>query len=161
MKKVATFLLVVFLFCFIFWIAGCKASKPTTSTLVKDSTYTTLTEKLVPVLIPADSLQISFQVECDPKTNLPRPASTSKKSVRAQSSVTIDSIGRLQANCLCDKEKAMVKVLEKEVNRLRAENKASIEYKTRPTGFIDWFCRIVTLSLLLFIAYNIYGQIKK
>lgn len=143
-------------------VFGCsrKVTTNTTSELT-DSTYVKEVPRFVEVKVPGDTVTLIQYIECDSVTNKPKPFNAKVKGLRSQVAVKVNSDGQLTTDCVCDSLRNVVKVMDKEIFRLRHEKKEVIkvithtEYKTR---WYDIAARWV--SVMTIIGFFIYLKFK-
>lgn len=140
-------------FLAIFILSGCnRRLTPTSVSETTDSTVTTITPKQILVRVPGEIVyQFSGPLPCDPIKLIPKPVTIQARKKSAFIKAVITPAGSIELSGGCDSLEQVVSVLDKEVFRLRNQNKTTIikEYKTRG---IDKFCRWFTgISLLLFV----------
>lgn len=122
--------IIFFMWSVVFLGAGCKTLHPAsqTSTTASDSTVVKQTAQLVPVSIPADTLEIALGAcpewasevkEAKNEGTHTTPAPIKVKGKRSSASVQIDKLGRLRMIFNCDAWRDSVSVLTTEVLRLK------------------------------------------
>jgi hypothetical protein len=152
------YLLMLWLLIILISIASaCSRKTITTTTEVRDSIVVKETVRYDTVTIPADTVRIEHQIECDPVTLKPVPAVLKKNSGRVSSSVTISSTGVLTVDSKCDSLQHIIRIMDREIFRLRHEKK-TVYIDKKPSAFKRWLDNIIytlVAVVVLFIVVRI------
>lgn len=77
-------------------------SKTDTVTIIRDSIHEKEVVRLDTVVIPGDTLQTTFTIECDSVTNMPKPAKFKGSSKRLVQTIVVGNTGQITAYCAAD-----------------------------------------------------------
>ena len=157
------YLLMLWLLIILITIASaCSPRVITNTTSVRDSIIVKETVRYDTLTIPADTVRIEHQIECDPVTLKPVPTVIKRNSGRVRSSVTISNTGQLTVDSKCDSLQHIIRVLDKELFHYRHERKTeTIEVTKYKTRWYDKLFRWMALILVLVILWNFrHGIIK-
>lgn len=102
MKVVKIILCALIALCSISCSRKSTVSKTETVTFFRDSIYEKETVKLDTIIIPGDTLQTTFTIECDSVTNMPKPAKFQSNSKRLVQTIIVGNAGQITAYCAAD-----------------------------------------------------------
>lgn len=144
-------------------VASVTTHATTTTT---DSTSTLITERLVPVYFPADTLVYYAEVEC-PDGMPPAPIIANVNSSRSSLDVKLQG-SQLQVMSNCKEWKDSVKVRDAEIHRLKTLVKSSDTKETVPVKYIPkiyvyamWYaCIDIGQKLLRLLLKAVFAYFK-
>lgn len=139
-------------------VVGCsRKDTASTSTIVLDCTYVKEVPRFVEVKIPGNTVEVTRWIECDSNTNKPKPFITKKKSGRATVTVEVKATGEMNTTSTCDSLNEKIKVLDKEIFRLRHEKKTEtkIVYEHDPYWFDIASRWIAGVTVLAVVGYSL------
>ena len=151
-----------FLIALLFLATGCKVAGITThaATTTTDSTSTLVTERLVPVYLPGDTLVYFAEVECPDGTS-PAPIAANVNSKRSSLDVSLKGT-QLSVTANCKEWQDSVKVRDAEINRLKtlvtssnSTETISVKYIPKIYIYAMWFACIVIGWYVLKLAWKI------
>lgn len=129
-------------------------SKTDTVTIFRDSIYEKETVKLDTVIIPGDTLQTTFTIECDSLTNKPKPAKFQSNSKRLTQSIVVEKNGQILSKCIAD---SLIHVLAS-VNKELTIYKALAYTKSNSESTViekikipKWVWYLLTANILYFL----------
>ncbi len=138
-----------------------KTVSTTTSTTVKDSTYTKEVARKDTVTDPADSVFVYKYIECDQATNKPKPFTEKVKSGKLSAEVSVDNKGQLKVKCKEDSLQHIIQLMDKEIFNKHIEiekiKSVAIEYKV--PKFYKW-CLYWFIFSIMGAAVYLYLKLK-
>jgi hypothetical protein len=155
--------------CFFLVVATLSACKPTAATIKtsftehkKDSTFTKEVVRYDTVEIAGDSIPYEVRIECDEKTNKPKPVKFKAKSGRATVDMSLDSAGLLKGVAGCDH---LIKRLEAKDRYITTLSNTIRDWKFEETKIVIdhkpyWFDKVARVLALIFILLIIFKIVK-
>jgi hypothetical protein len=144
--------ILLWLFIVMLLLSSCSRKTVTTSTNVTDTTTIREIIRYDTIRTPGDTIRISELIECDSITNKPKPITIRERVGRATASVTINNQGQLQVQASCDSLENIIRIMDKEIFRLRHETK-TVYYEKKPSKFKQWIDNVTYTLLGLIILY--------
>jgi len=146
-------------------VTGCKCPQAVTSTVVKDSTSTTIKREYrdTVIRIPADTASIQALVKCPPNgiVNMPEMKVKSKRAIISAKIVN----GAFDATCTCPELEKQVKILKETIFQLRQRNSLTTRTATVEVRYIPGWVKVLAwvgvttlLMLLLLIGFKLYRK---
>lgn len=146
----------------VFLLSHCSRRTVASTSEVTDSTHIEYRDRIIEVPVPGDTVREEVRIECDEKTNKPKPVTIKKKSGRATLNLKVNSSGKLTATATCDSLNLIIAAQDKEIYHLRRETKTTHEVRTEfKTRGIDIFCRWFSLIIVILLAVYIYLRINR
>ena len=167
MNKVCSYSCVLLFLVVVCLASSCRTPVATTSTVsetVKDSIIITYIPRFDTLRIKGDSIRYEVQIECDEKTNKPKPMKHKAKGTRAAATLSLDSNGLLKGTSSCDSLQEVIESKDREILHLQEKTRSEykqdtvIQYKTRT---IDIWCRWIAALTVLFIIIKIVLKIYR
>ena len=129
------FLAAILLLC-VLSMSSCSrkssVSKTETLTVYRDSIHEKETVRLDTVIIPGDTLQTTFTIECDSATNKPKPAQHNSKSGRQQQNFSVDANGKAISTCIADSLLHVISAKDKELTIYKSQ----LQQKSKETAVL-------------------------
>ena len=144
---------------FVFSLSACSKKITSTTSSVRDSIIIREIVRYDTVRVKADTIRVKQIIECDSVTNKPKPFKIKEHSGRAKATVEVKSNGELTVTASCDSLELVVQTLDREVFRLRHEQKQSTTIK-QPSKFKIWIDYSAYALALIFILYIIFNVVK-
>ena len=156
------------LFAFVLLLSSCAAHKiqHTTDTklIVKDSISIVETIKYDTVIIPGDTIQTTFTIECDSLTRKPIPYQVRQKAGRLTQTIAIDSKGVLTANCETDSllciiaEKNREIAIYKALEYTKSDNQVTVIERCTKHKW-RWYSLLLNITLIGWLLRKPIGQL--
>lgn len=140
---------------------GCKSRKSSTETIVTIKTDTVYTPKLIPIVVPPDTLKTTIELPCPEKIN--KSGSVTSKNGKQTINYSIKD-NKLEIESIQNQyvlwQTIYEKTINKEINKIIREK---IELEQKHKGFVEklgnlmlWFFGIILAFVLLWL----YGKWK-
>lgn len=145
---------------FIVSLSACSKKLTTTTSSVKDSTFVREIIKHDTVRVKGDTITIKQMIECDSVTHQPKPFKIKEHSGRAKATIEVKPSGELTLVASCDSLELVVQTLDREIFRLRHEQKETTIVK-QPSKFKIWIDYTAYFLAIIFIIYIVFNVFKK